>query len=721
MMYYAKGVVSPIIILWLMIALLTIPLVIMSYKGVASMVAESLTLGAAVALIVAWISYALFPDSLAEGEKAKPAQKPVLPSNEERFENAIKSTIVVFPLLLFFYFFELSGALLVLIYTALLSSQPQFAKDFKSGKALIIGNFIGGVVAMIIYEVLVIVPEYFFMLIIVLLLGLLFGKKLFSGDKKGALFGMAYSTFILIIGSVTGTFNEEANVKVYSRVFEIMAAVTYIVVAFGALEHFRKMRKEKKLIKIRKKIILTSLFALFMSACTMGPNYTRPPVPAGSEEFNYKESFPSSETIADLPWWEMFGDTVLQNLISEALENNRDLRSAMARIDEARANLGIVRADLYPRVDYMAKGSYDGTFNQDNSEADLSGSGALDVSYQVDLWGRIRRANEAAQQEFLATEEAYRGITISLVAEVASAYLLLRDIDNRLLIAEQTAEARRKSLDVINARYDAGIVSEVDVNQSEIQLADAEASVKNFERLRAQTENAISLLLSKPPMTIERGKALEEQIFPPEIPVGLPSTLLNRRPDLLEAEKKLHAQTARIGVAEALKYPQLTLSADLGVSFSSLTTGFAGLGAQIFGPLFNANANEFRVEVEKARTEQLLNRYEQTFFTALREVEDAMVAVKTYKEEYKIRKAQVNSAKNAADLSWVRYEGGMTSYLEVLDLQRSLFTAQLKSSETLQFQLSSIIKLYKALGGGWVAEQDSTNGLGSMKTELKDN
>ena len=210
-------------------------------------------------------------------------------------------------------------------------------------------------------------------------------------------------------------------------------------------------------------------------------------------------------------------------------------------------------------------------------------------------------------------------------------------------------------------------------------------------------------------MSIERGFTLEEQIFPPEIPTGLPSDLLERRPDLLEAERKLHAQTARIGVAEALKYPQLTLSADLGAQFTSLTTGFAGLGAQLFGPLFNAGANQRRVDVEVARTEQLLNRYEQTFYTALREVEDAMVAANTYEEEYRIRSGQVEAAQSSADLSWVRYEGGMTSYLEVLDVQRSLFTAQLKSSETLQQQLSSIVRLYKALGGGWVAEQDSTD------------
>ena len=545
-------------------------------------------------------------------------------------------------------------------------------------------------------------PEYVFLIVLTLLAGLMFGSRLFSGKPKAALYGMAFSTLLLVIGSTTSS-SGEADAKVYTRIIQLMAAVIYVVIAFGLLEHFKNMRRKKKLQRLKKKTILLTGLAVLVTGCTMGPNFTRPTV---TETETYREDLIAGESIANLPWWELFGDSVLQGLITEALENNRDLRASMARIDEARANLGIVRADLYPRADYSAGGSYDGTFGEEK-DASGSGSAVIDVAYQVDLWGRVSRSNEAALQELLSTEEAYRGITIALVSEVASSYLLLRDIDNRLLVSEYTAEARRRSLDVIKAKYSAGIVAEVDVNQSEIQLADAEASVKIFERIRAQTENVISMLLSKPPMSIERGLTLQEQIFPPEIPTGLPSDLLERRPDLLEAERKLHAQTARIGVAEALKYPQLTLSADLGTQFSTLTTGFAGLGAQLFGPLYNAGANQRRVDVEVARTEQLLNRYEQTFYTALREVEDAMVAANTYEAEYKIRSGQVEAAQNATDLSWVRYEGGMTSYLEVLDVQRSLFTAQLKASETLQLKLTSTVRLYKALGGGWIPEQDS--------------
>jgi multidrug efflux system outer membrane protein len=436
----------------------------------------------------------------------------------------------------------------------------------------------------------------------------------------------------------------------------------------------------------------------------MGPNYSRPPVP---EPEDYREDFPDGDSIADIAWWDMFGDSVLVALIDSALVNNRNLRASVARINEARASLGIVRSDLYPRLDYSADASYDGTLGEDG---DASGSSAafLNASWQIDLWGRIRRANEAAMQELLATEEAYRGLTITLVAEVANAYLVLRDLDNRLLISVRTLATWEERLDVIQTRFDAGMVSEVDLNQAQIQVYEAEVTVQTFNRLRAQTENAISVLLGTPPAVIQRGLSLSDQLFAPEIPAGLPSELLERRPDVLEAERRLHAQTARIGVAEALKFPQFNLNADLGAQFDDQTTGIFGLGAQLFGPIYNAGENKRRVEVEEARTEQLLNAYEQTILNAYREVDDALVAVRTYEAELGARRRQMEAARNAAELSWVRYEGGKTSYLEVLDLQRSMFSSQLKASEALQLQLTSVVSLYQALGGGWVAAQDST-------------
>lgn len=460
--------------------------------------------------------------------------------------------------------------------------------------------------------------------------------------------------------------------------------------------------------------------AALLTGCMVGPNYERPPTPEHAE---YREAaaretgapaapddsatdtaaalptVPTPASVADLAWWELFRDPVLQELIETALANNRDLDVAMARIAEARAALGFSRADLYPRIDAIASGALEG--NTEGEGFDASGVLAGAVTWEADLFGRLRRSNEAALEGLLATEEAYRGVTIALVAQVADLYLVLRDLDNRLSISEATADARRESLDIIRIRQAAGMVSEVDVNQAEIQLADAEAAVEVFLRLRDQTENGLSFLLGSPPLAIPRGEALADQVFPPDLPAGLPSELLERRPDILAAEHQLAAQTARIGVAEAVKYPSLTLTADVGASFASLTAGFLNLGADLFAPLFNSGQNQRRVEIEVARTEQAIANYEQTILNAFREVEDAMVAVHRYEAEYATRLRQLGAARSAANLSWVRYDGGLTSYLEVLDVQRSEFAAELATSETLQLRLTSVVQLYRALGGGW--------------------
>lgn len=456
--------------------------------------------------------------------------------------------------------------------------------------------------------------------------------------------------------------------------------------------------------RLRGWLSVLAVFLLVLHACKLGPEYTRT---VSVDRDSFRENFPDGQVIANMPWWELFGDTVLTGLIHTALENNRDLRIALGRIREARASVDIVRADLYPRINYSIDGS--SSVNTEQPGFTNQGTGVVDVSYTVDLWGRIRRLNEAALQEYLATEEAYRALHIMIVSGVANAYITLRDLDNRLIISEKTAGSWKSNLDIVEARYKGGFVSEVDLNQARIQLSSALTASQTFIRLRAQTENAISLLLGELPRSIPRGLPLTEQVFPPDLPVGLPSELLDRRPDVLASERRLEAQTARIGAAEALKYPSLTLSADVGMQFANPTAGFAALGAQVLGPLFNSKANKRRVEVEIARTEQLLNNYEFTFLNAVREVEDAMIAVETYRKELELRQEQVVAAEDAARLSWVRYDGGLTSYLEVLDLQRSSFNSQLQASETMQLQLTSTVQLYQALGGGWLPEQDSTN------------
>jgi len=444
------------------------------------------------------------------------------------------------------------------------------------------------------------------------------------------------------------------------------------------------------------------LAATVFYSCKLGYNYQRP---AEVLPVSYSQDFPSDTTIANLSWWKLFNDTVLVRLIQETLDNNKELKTAVARMSEARASIGIARADLYPRINYSAGGNTSVSSASSGFQNDYTA--LVDVSYTIDMWGEISRLNEAALQEYLATEEAFRALRIMLVAETAMAYITLRDLDSRLLIAEQTTETWKANLEIVKVRFKGGFVSAVDLDMAKIQLLEAQTSIQSFLRLRKQLENAISVLLGRPPQEIARGLPLDQQVMPPVLPAGLPSELLDRRPDILMAERQLHAQTARIGVAEALKYPSFTISATTGLNFLNPVAAFASMGAQLLGPLFNSKANDFRIEVEKERTVQLLNNYEQSVLSALREVEDAMVAVTTYKTEFELRREQLNAALNAVKLSWIRYDGGLTSYLEVLDLQRSSFNSQLKASEAYQLQLTSTVKLYQALGGGWNSLTDS--------------
>ncbi|MCD6544513.1 MAG: efflux transporter outer membrane subunit [Flavobacteriaceae bacterium] len=376
--------------------------------------------------------------------------------------------------------------------------------------------------------------------------------------------------------------------------------------------------------------------------------------------------------------------------------NNKNLKAAIARIEESQAYLDISRADFYPSVNYGINGST--SYNTSSSDFSNSIAPVINVSYKVDLWGQIKTLNDISLQNYLATEEAYKALTISIISATANVYISLRDLDNRLNISEKTAQNFQENLDVMQARFNAGFISEVDLAQAKIQVSEAKTAIEVFDRSRRQIENAISILLGSPPMDIQRGLLLEEQISLPEIPTGFPSELLDRRPDILQVERNLRAQTLSIGVAETLKYPSLTLSANMGAELLNPTVFFADLIGQIMGPIFNGKRIEKGIEVEKTRTKQLLNNYQNTFLIALQEVEDTMIAIETYQREYDLRNEQMELAKMAAHLSWVRYDGGLTSYLEVLNLQTSQFNAEIKASEALKQQLVSIINLYDALG-----------------------
>jgi multidrug efflux system outer membrane protein len=306
-----------------------------------------------------------------------------------------------------------------------------------------------------------------------------------------------------------------------------------------------------------------------------------------------------------------------------------------------------------------------------------------------------------------ATVDASNSVRITLIADVASAYLLLLDLDTRVAIAERTLETRDESLKIIQARFDRGTVALIDVNQAQIEKYDAEAQLVALQRENVQVENLLSILLGQNPGAVEREQRDIYSLAPLKIPTGLPSQLLERRPDVRVAEQQLAAQTARIGVAEAIRFPSLSLTGSLGLASDELSGFFSsdnktwGLSAGLVAPVFNAGRNKRRVEVEMARTEQALLNFEQTVLQALREVEDSLVSVETYQQEVAARENQEKAAASAAMLSRARYDGGVTSYLEVLESERSLFRAELLASSTHREQLVSYVTLYKALGGGW--------------------
>jgi len=454
---------------------------------------------------------------------------------------------------------------------------------------------------------------------------------------------------------------------------------------------------------------------LLLSGCMLGPDYQAPEIDTPDQ---FLEAGASGESIVNLKWWELFDDPAMNELIAVALEENRDLAIAFSRIEEARARYGFERSDLFPTLGGGASFNRGNTFPGQNvptgSVQDLYVF-AGQLNYEADIFGKVRRSTRAARAELLATEEAARAVMIALIADVASSYLLLRDLDTRLEISRRTVQTRQTSLAIIQARYDNGIVPLLDVNQAEIEEADAAAQIASFERGIIETENLINVLVGRNPRPVLRERNRELQMSPPEVPAGLPSELLVRRPDVRQAEQSLSAQTERIGAAVAMRFPTLSLTGVLGLAsndLSDLTSGNAkiwSVGAGLFAPIFDAGKNKRRVEVERAKTEQALNRYEQTILQALREVEDALAGIRTYHDEATARHRQATAARSASTLSRARYDGGVTSYLEVLESDRSLFRAELAESEVRREQLVSVIELYKALGGGWelpAPEQD---------------
>lgn len=461
---------------------------------------------------------------------------------------------------------------------------------------------------------------------------------------------------------------------------------------------------------LTKKLPVPLLLLVLLTGCAVGPDFKQPEteIPA-----SYRAQEISPETHADLQWWTLFDDLQLYALVTAALENNRDLKVAVSRISQARANVGFTRADQFPRLDIKG-GVNTGNFNGGSLSKDTNTTLYLSapLRWEIDFWGKLSRSTEAAQAEMFASEFGLKSIQLALIADVVTNYYQLLDFHQRLNIAAATLDSRLGSLEIIQQRFDMGVIAELDVNQAQIQKEIAAAAIPFYQRSIAKAENNLSILLGRLPQGITLGDAISERSVPPQIPVGLPSEILERRPDIAQSLYLLKAQTERIGVAQALRLPSISLTGVLGVASSELggiTTDGGGwsVGGGLLGPLIDFNKNKNRVLIEEQKTKQALYQYENQVLNAFREVEDALVEISTYKQELAAITRQRRAAKNANELSKQRYDKGVSSYLEVLDTERTLFSAELQRSDLQRQYRSAYVNLYRALGGGWVTEAEA--------------
>jgi len=442
--------------------------------------------------------------------------------------------------------------------------------------------------------------------------------------------------------------------------------------------------------------------------CTVGPNYKRPPAVL-PDRFYGEQAAAEARSFGDLPWWDVFQDPVLKGLIEEALKNGFDARLAVARVQEARALYGVARSERFPSVEYQAgvQRTRPDQFLNPSGATQTKWTAEVAASWEVDLWGRIRRLNESAKARYLATEEARRGVLISLLSDVATAYFELCELVAELEIAKRTTIAFQDTYDLFSRRLGRGAASALETSRAEASLGQVAAQIPEIERAIVARENQINLLLGRNPQAIPRGGSFMP--LPPETPAGLPSTLLERRPDVRQAEQLLVAANAEIGVAKAAFFPTLSLtglfgnvSPELGDLFSNGKTWNVGTSA--LGPLFRGGALKSNYEAAKARWEQARIEYEATVTHSFAETSTALMA-RTKLIETEVQKARaVQAYKEAVRLANLRYGSGLSAYFEVLEAQQQLFPAEIGLAQTRRDQLVAVVSLYKALGGGWQGE-----------------
>ncbi len=486
-----------------------------------------------------------------------------------------------------------------------------------------------------------------------------------------------------------------------------------------------------------------ALAAGLLAGCAVGPSYQRPPVslpaawrasadsplgffdslrtaqdsllPPPGAGLRLPSVASAADTLTNLEWFDLLQDPVLRQLVATALRDNRDLRAAAAAVEEFAAQAGVARAGFFPQVDLNARAGKNqiavGSFGA--TPFDVF-AGTLDLQWELDVWGRIRRGFQAARADERASEESRRDVELVVVSAVATAYLELRELDLDLEISRRTLESRRETLRLARRRFEQGLISELDVQQFESEVASSAASLADFERAVAQQEDRVRVLAGQEPGAVPRGRPLTETLAPIEIPPGLPSTLLERRPDVREAEEQLAAATLRIGAAQAERLPRFTLTGQYGrqsTELSEVLKDQSEIYQTIGGvslPLFTGGRLEKQVDVERARAEQARNQYEQTVLVALQEVEDALADLRTNRDRLTAQVRQVDALRRAAELADQRYQNGVSSYLEVLDAERSLFSAEITLAGVEWQQLVAAVELYRALGGGWPLSAEPT-------------
>ena len=452
------------------------------------------------------------------------------------------------------------------------------------------------------------------------------------------------------------------------------------------------------------------VWSLFLTGCAVGPNYKRPSINA--PELFRGETEISTYSFANLPWWQVFHDETLQNLIRTALTNNYDLRIAVTRVEQARALAAQARAGFFPQLNYAAtavRGQNVGGGNTPSPTGTIGNVFAADVnaSWEIDLWGRIRRLNESARAQFLASEEVRRDVMISLIAQVAQDYFQLLALDQQLVIAQQSTNSFGQSLKIFKQRLQGGVASILETSSAEALMDASAATIPELEQQIALQENQLSVLLGQNPGAILRGNTSLEKQMPPEVPAGLPSVLLERRPDIREAEQQLRSANAEVGVAEANFFPQLNLTGlfgEVSPELSAFTSGGDvawGIAAGLTGPLFHGG--QLRAQYAQARTvrDQFALQYQASVLNAFEEISDALISREKSASAHLQQSRAVESYKIAVKISMERYRMGSADYYEVLQEQQLLFPAE---NTLVQFQLNqlvAVVQLYRALGGGW--------------------